>query len=94
MAKRRPGRLWGQGSAVRIDVIMKKPVAPRLSDSRFEPSARQLDAVARAAAKAAFARHATAMTAFYAAIRLQVAQAQATLARPPSAPVGRTRHGE
>jgi hypothetical protein len=72
---------------------MKKPAAPRLSDSRFEPSARQLDAVARAAAKVAFARHATAMSAFYASIRQQVAQAQASLARPPSAPAPRTRSG-
>jgi hypothetical protein len=72
---------------------MKKPVTPRLADSRFEPSARQLDAVSRAAAKAAFARHEVAMTAFYAAIRQQAAEAQASLARAPSAPLRRVLSG-
>jgi hypothetical protein len=70
---------------------MKKPATPHLADSRFEPSARQLDAVSRAAAKAAFARHEVTMTAFYAAIRQQAAQVQASLAHPPSAPVRRVR---
>jgi hypothetical protein len=72
---------------------MKKPVTPRLADSRFEPSARQLDAVSRAAAKAAFARHEVTMKAFYAAVRQQAIQAQASLAHPPSAPLRRAPAG-
>lgn len=72
---------------------MKKPATPHLADSRFEPSARQLDAVSRAAAKAAFARHEATMTVFYAAIRAQAALAQASLARPPSAPSRRLPSG-
>ena len=66
---------------------MKKPAVPQLADSRIEPSARQLDAVTRAAARAVTARHATAMTAFYAAIHRQAAAAKASLAHPPSAPM-------
>jgi hypothetical protein len=50
----------------------KRIVAPRLADARFEPTARQLDAVARAAIKVA--------------IREQAALAQATLAQPPAVP--------
>jgi hypothetical protein len=65
---------------------MKKLAVPQLADSRVEPSARQLDAVTRAAAKAATARHTMAMTAFYAAIQRQAAAAKASLAHPPSVP--------
>jgi hypothetical protein len=69
----------------------KRIVAPRLADARFEPTARQLDAVARAATKVAVARHEVAMTAFYASIREQAALAQATLAQPPAVPRRRVR---
>ena len=69
----------------------KRIPAPRLADARFEPSAKQLDAVARAATKLAVARHEVAMTAFYASIREQAALARATLAHPPAQPKRRAR---
>jgi hypothetical protein len=69
----------------------KRLTAPRLADARFEPTARQLDAVARAATKAAVARHQAAMAVFYAAIRAQAAVVQASLAHPPAEPVRRSR---
>jgi hypothetical protein len=71
--------------------MKNKPVAvdPRLADATFEPSARQLDAIARAAVKTAVARRTKAMAAFHAAIRVQVAESKATLAHPPSAPTRR-----
>jgi hypothetical protein len=69
----------------------KRLMAPRLADARFEPTARQLDAVARAAVKAAVVRHEAAMQVFYAAIRAQAAVVQASLAHPPAEPARRTR---
>jgi hypothetical protein len=69
----------------------KQSTTPQLADARFEPTARQLDAVARAATKVAVARHAAAMEVFYAAIRTQAALVQASLAHPPAEPARRTR---
>ena len=69
----------------------KRILAPRLADARFEPSAKQLDAVARAATKVAVARHEIAMTAFYVSIREQAAVARASLAYPPAEPKRRAR---
>jgi hypothetical protein len=69
----------------------KRLAAPHLADARFEPTARQLDAVARAATKTAVARHEAAMQAFYATIRAQAAAVQATLAHPPAEPAPRIR---
>jgi len=69
----------------------KRILAPRLADARFEPSAKQLDALARSAIKVAVARHEVAMTAFYASIREQAALARATLAYPPAVPKRRAR---
>jgi hypothetical protein len=69
----------------------KRLVAPRLADPHFEPTARQLDAVARAATKVAVARHAAAMEALYASIRAQAAVVRASLAHPPAEPARRTR---
>jgi hypothetical protein len=72
-------------------MLRKQILAPRLADARFEPSAKQLDAVARAATKLAVARHEVAMTALYASIREQAALARATLAHPPTVPKRRAR---
>jgi hypothetical protein len=69
----------------------KRIRVPRLADARFEPSARQLDAIARAATKVAVARHEAAMVAFYASIREHAALARATLAHPPAVPGRRSR---
>jgi hypothetical protein len=69
----------------------KRLVSPRLADASFEPTAKQLDAVARAATKVAVARHEAAMTSFYASVVAHAARARASLAHPPAEPAHRTR---